>query len=47
MVTVELTIEEAKAVADLIWGRTVDTRWLCSTASKITAALDEVAVQAA
>jgi len=47
MVTVELTIEEAKAVADLIWGHPVDTRWLRSTASKITAALDEVAMEAA
>lgn len=43
MITVELTVEEAKAVADLIWGNSVDTRWLCSTARKITAALDEVA----
>lgn len=44
VITVELSMEEAKAVADLIWGNSVDTRWLCSTARKITAALDEVAV---
>ena len=47
MVTVELTIEEAKAVADLIWGHPIDTRWLCSAASKVTAALDEAAAEAA
>jgi hypothetical protein len=43
MITVELEMEEAKAIADLIWGNSVDTRWLCSTSRKITAALDEAA----
>ena len=47
MITVELTVEEATAVADLIWGNPVDTRWLCSTARKVTAALDEAAADLA
>ena len=47
MITVELEMEEAKAVADLIWGNPVDTRWLCSTSRKIAAALEEAAADLA
>ena len=41
MVTMELTTEEARAIADLIRGNPVDTRWLCSVFNKITAAIDK------
>ena len=34
MVTMELTMEEARAIADLIRGNPVDTRWLCSVFNK-------------
>ena len=47
MVTVELTIEEAQAVADLIWGNPIDTRWLCSASNKVRAALDGQKARAA
>jgi hypothetical protein len=47
MTTVELTIEEAQAVADLIRGNPVDARWLCSAYNKITAALDGLTAKAA
>lgn len=41
MDTVELTVEEARAIADLIWGKPVNTRWLCSASKKITAAIEK------
>jgi len=41
MVTMELTMKEARAIADLIRGNSVDTRWLCSVFNKITAAIDK------
>ena len=41
MVTMELTMEEARAIADLIRGNPVDTRWLCSVFNKITATIDK------
>jgi len=47
VVTVELTIEEAQAVADLIWGNPIDTRWLCSASNKVRAALDGQKARAA
>jgi hypothetical protein len=47
MVTVELTIEEAQAISDLIWGNPVDTRWLCSANNKISAALGSQKARAA
>jgi hypothetical protein len=40
MVTMEWTIEETRAIADLIRGNSVETRWLCSVFNKITAAID-------
>jgi hypothetical protein len=41
MVTMELTMEEARAIADLIRGNPVDTRWLCSVFNKINTAIDK------
>ncbi len=41
MVTVELTIEEAQAIANFIWGNPVDKFWFRSAVKKITTAIDE------